>query len=337
MFKLSNTFIALILFISISIIAVSSGVLYINSSYMKSINTQEITLTIPHGSSVGTIANSLEKNGIVKSGTLFELSEMLNSDNRELKPGIYTFQPKQSFSEILNNLKSTPDLKEETTMVTIPEGFTIEQIAERLEENNVCTAKEFLELVKSKPEKDKKYLKNAENYEGFLFPDTYEFFYYSTPSTVLNKFLSEFENKMKNITDLNTDDTIYDKLKIASLLEKEAYHSDEMPKIASVINNRLNADSLLQIDASLLYAIGHKEKISNEDLKQDTPYNLYKYKGLPPTPICNPGLNAIKAAYSPEKTKYMYYSLDTETKYHKFAKTYEEHNKNIEKYLKTNN
>jgi UPF0755 protein len=301
---------------------------------MISTNTQEVTFTITHGSSISSISDKLEEKGVIKSGTLFELAEMLNGDNRSLKAGIYTFKPNQTFSDIIRTLKSGSDLETETTMVTIPEGFTIEQIAKRLEENKICTAEEFLQLVKSKPEKDKPYLKNVENYEGFLFPDTYEFFYYSSPNTVLNKFLSEFENKMSSITDLNTDTEVYEKIKIASLIEKEAYHADEMSKISSVIHNRLKEDMILQIDASLLYAIGHKEKIYEKDLETETPYNLYKNKGLPPTPICNPSINAIKAAYNPENTKYLYYSLDTDTKYHKFAKTLSEHNSNIEKYLK---
>lgn len=334
MFKLSNTFIALLLFISLIVITISSSFLIVDKYYMVSSNESAVTLTITHGSSINSIADKLEENGIVKSATLFELSEMINSDSRPLKAGIYTFQPDQTFSQLLNVLKSGSNKEEETTMVTIPEGFTIEQIANRLEENDICTASEFLALVKSKPEKDKPYLKNAMTYEGFLFPDTYEFYYYSSPNTVLNKFLSEFENKLKSVTDLSNDTSVYDKLKIASLIEKETYHADEMNKISGVIYNRINKDMLLQIDASILYAIGHKEKLYEKDLKTDTPYNLYLYKGLPPTPICNPSLNAIKAAYNPEESKYLYYALDTETKYHRFGKTLEEHQENIKKYLK---
>ena len=334
MFKLSNTFIALILFISICIIAVCSTILVVDKCYMVSINKEDVTFTITHGSSINSISDILEEKGVVKSATLFELSEMLNSDNRSLKAGIYTFQPKLTYAEILSILKSGQELKDETVMVTIPEGFTLDQIAMRLEENKVCTAEEFLNVVKSKPEKDKAYLKNVDTYEGFLFPDTYEFYYYSTPNSVLNKFLTQFENKMKTVTDLSSDTEVYEKLKIASLIEKETYHSDEMSKISSVIHNRLDKDMILQVDAALLYAIGHKEKIYNKDLETDTPYNLYKNKGLPPTPICNPSINAIKAAYSPEQTKYIYYSLDSETKYHKFDKTLKEHEENIDKYLK---
>ena len=334
MFKLSNTFIALLLFISVIVIIVSSSFLFIDKYLMTSINEQEITFTITYGSSINSIADKLEENGVIKSATLFELAEMISSDSRPLRAGIYTFLPDQTYTQLLNTLKTGSNKDTETTMVTIPEGFTLDQIATRLEENDICTAKEFITLVKSKPQKDKAYLKNVENYEGFLFPDTYEFYYYSSPNTVLNKFLSQFENKMSGITDITNDTELYNKLKIASLIEKEAYHSDEMGKISGVINNRIKDDMLLQIDAALLYAIGHKEKIYEKDLQTDTPYNLYMYKGLPPPPICNPGINAIKAAYNPESSKYLYYVLDSETKYHRFGKTLEEHQANIKKYYK---
>ena len=187
----------------------------------------------------------------------------------------------------------------------------------------------------AEPTLDYWFLKDLPNYEGFLFPDTYEFYYYSTAKQALKKFISTFDDKLVALgfTAENQNPEIYDLIKTASLIEKESYHKEDMTKISSVIKNRQDIDMLLQIDASLLYSIGHKEKIYQKDLEIDDPYNLYKYKGLPPTPICNPGFDAISAALNPAKTNYIYYVADGETKYHHFSKTYEEHQKNIAKYM----
>lgn len=331
--RLMNTCIAMVLFFALLILGTVYGTIFVDSKYFVSKNTEPVTFTIPQGSSISTIGGILENKGIIEKDLFFELYTTLLTKNNNMKPGIFTVQPNSTMTDIVNEIEKAPELEEKTINLTIPEGYTIEQIAERLEENNVCSKSDFIELAKSKPTLDYWFLQNVDNYEGFLFPDTYDFYYFSTAKQVLSKLVGEFDNKLKKLgIDENTEN-IYDIVKKASLIEKEAYHKEDMPKISSVIENRIKKDMLLQIDASILYSIGHKDKIYQSDLELDDPYNLYKYKGLPPTPICNPGTDAISAVLKPEKTNYIFYVADSETKYHHFSKTYEEHQRNIEKYM----
>lgn len=331
--RLLNTCLALVLFFAILLLSVSVGTIYVDKHFFNSTNKEEITITIPQGSTVSSIGTLLESKDIIAKDLFFEIYVMFTNNDKNLKAGIFTFKPNSSIEEIVTQITSSPELEESTVKVTIPEGYTIEQIAERLEENNVCSKSDFIELAKAEPKLDYWFLKDAPNYEGFLFPDTYDFYYYSTAKQVLTKLISEFDDKLVELGITEETTNIYDIIKKASLIEKEAYHKDDMTKISSVIENRIKADMLLQIDASILYSIGHKEKIYEKDLQIDDPYNLYKYKGLPPTPICNPGLDAIAATINPAKTNYLFYVADGETKYHHFSKTYEEHQKNISKYM----
>lgn len=331
--RLLNTCLALVLFFSFLLLSVSIGTVYVDQHFFNSINKEEVTLTIPQGSSVSSISSILENKEVISKDIFFELYVMFTNQDKDLKAGIFTFKPNSSMETIVSTINSAPVLEESIVKVTIPEGFTIEQIGERLEENNVCSKSDFIELAKSEPKLDYWFLKDAPNYEGFLFPDTYDFYYYSTAKQVLSKLVSEFDDKLVEIGITEETTNIYDVVKKASLIEKEAYHREDMTKISSVIENRIKEDMLLQIDASILYSIGHKDKIYESDLQIDDPYNLYKYKGLPPTPICNPGLDAIEATINPAKTNYLFYVADSETKYHHFSKTYEEHQKNISKYM----
>lgn len=331
--RLMNTCIALTVFFSILLLSTIFGTVFIDDTFFISCNTEEQTITIPQGSGVSDIGSILENKNILKKDLFFELYVMLTDNDKNLKAGIFKIQPNTTLENIVSTITSAPALEESTVKITIPEGFTIEQIAERLEENNVCAKSDFIELAMQKPTLDYWFLKDAPTYEGFLFPDTYDFYYYSTAKQVIKKLVGEFDNKLISLGLTEETSNIYDIVKTASLIEKEAYHKEDMTKISSVIVNRQKEDMLLQIDASLLYSIGHKEKIYEKDLQIDDPYNLYKYKGLPPTPICNPGLDAISATLTPEKTNYLYYVADGKTKYHHFSKTYEEHQKNINLYM----
>ena len=168
--------------------------------------------------------------------------------------------------------------------------------------------------------------------EGYLFPDTYEFYENENTVSVINKMLNNFEKRyttaMRNLTEKNGK-TIAEIVVLASLIEKEAMWESERTMISGVIYNRLNSPDRfpkLQIDATLMYVTGHKEALTADDLLIDSPYNTYLYDGLPPTAICNPGLNAILAAISPEPNEYYYYVADPETGGHVFSKTLDEHN-----------
>ena len=225
--------------------------------------------------------------------------------------------------------------------LTFPEGYTVEQIKTTLVQAGICKEEELNEAL-SVHEYNYDFLpKNLEEgenrLEGYLFPDTYQFYEDSDADTVVEKFLDNFDQKVTE--DMRSqieksDYSLREILTVASMVEKEAKLSSEQAKIAGVIYNRLNSKDYpyLNIDATILYVVGHKDALTKADLKIDSPYNTYTQKGLPPGPICNPGLDAIMAAINPEKHDYYFYvaSGDKDGS-HVFSKTLDEHNQAVAK------
>ena len=169
---------------------------------------------------------------------------------------------------------------------------------------------------------------DASRLEGYLFPDTYTFYVYMEPSSAIGKFLDNYNLKVTDDMKQQAADMGYTMdqiITIASMIEKEAANDEERAAIASVIYNRLAAGMPLQIDATVQYAKGNDEALTEADFQIDSPYNTYKNTGLPAGPICNPGLASIKAALNPDSTNYYYYALDTATKTHKFFSDYASH------------
>lgn len=230
--------------------------------------------------------------------------------------------------------------KVNTVKVTIPEGYTNEEIGQALQKSGLVTQKDFINETENWTDNNLWFLKGLPNdkhkLDGFLFPATYVFSKNASSKTIINKMLKTFEMKIEP----NKNDISKNKLNIrnilitASLVEKEAAKDVDRPKIAGVIYNRLDKKMPLQIDATILYVIGHKDKLYNKDLKVKSPYNTYLNKGLPPSPICNPGIKSINAAINPANTDYIYYVLNSKTNEHIFSKTYAEHIKNVSLYIK---
>lgn len=333
---MKNFFIALLVFALIVAGGIFGCKLYLDSlSY--TMNEETVIIEIPKGYSFSKIVDLLEENQIIKNSTYFKIIAMKNNQASDLKAGRYQISPKESIDELLTKLAEGKEIKRPTVSVTIPEGYTIKQIAKKLQEYNVITnEEEFIEKAFNW-ESERWFLKDANNnLEGYLYPDTYNFFVESTPEEVVERMLNRLDEKIQPYQDELTNHklNIHEIMTIASLIEKEARHDEDRPKISSVIYNRLNKDMILQIDASILYATGHKEEILKTDLQIDSPYNLYKYKGLPPTPIASPGIKSIEAALFPDTTDYLYYVADRKTGYHHFSKTYEEHKANTNKYWK---
>jgi len=246
------------------------------------------------------------------------------------------------YRALILGMRSTGgNMKAETVKVTIPEGYTVEQIIKLLAKNGVASEEDLMEAAKTADFNYSFIDNNSEEItrlEGYLFPDTYEFYVNTKkPSDALNKLISTFNSRVEALDQELLDQAKakgYDLKKIvvmASLIEKETDGSDHA-KIASVIYNRLNDDGshgtykMLQIDAALLYALPDgTTSLTNADKEMDSPYNLYKYQGLPPTAIANPGLASIKAALQPEDTGYYYYALGKDGKHH-YSSTLQEHN-----------
>lgn len=237
--------------------------------------------------------------------------------------------------------------QERTVRVTIPEGYTVELAAQRLEDKNVCKAEEFLkaandlsgysyEWLDSIPKKAKITYK----LQGFLFPDTYEVYKNTDAEKIVSMMLKNFDSKWKQISkDSKSKLTVYELVTLASVVEREAKVDTEYAKISGVIYNRLDKKMRLQVDATVLYPLTggkyNKKRTLYKDLEVDSPYNTYKYQGLPEGPICNPGINALKAAVDPQKHSYLYYHTDESGKgTHIFSETFSQHEKSLKNQAK---
>ncbi len=245
----------------------------------------------------------------------------------QIAAGDYEFSPNQSLLEIADIL-----IHERFTRnwVTIPEGWTIARIAERLHERGVADKEEFLALCQQ-PQRFKDIgmpLPENLHLEGYLFPTTYRL----PPGTGAEQAIRTMLNATRQQVYLRYKDamqqrglSLHELLTIASMIEKEVLHDDERPRVASVIYNRLKINMPLQIDATVLYGMGYwKERVLYKDLKHPSPYNTYLNRGLPPGPIANPGLASVRAALEPEQTEYLFYVAQANG-YHRFSRTYEEH------------
>lgn len=314
----------LLLLISIS----AFFLLTVNSKTIK----EDIVVTIKEGNGTKQISNTLQDKGLIKSSLAFTNYIKKKGETKNLKPGTYKFSAGEiTFDDILKKLIKGE--QEDSINVTIPEGYTVEQIAKLFEEKGLTTKDAFLEYAKNidipydyieKIDGDYRQL------EGFLFPDTYSIPISWGEKEIINLLLKQFDknwtdeykNKAKELN-LSAREIIT----IASLIEREARVEKERATISSVIHNRLKKGMLLQIDATVQYLLPEqKTRLLYKDLEIDSPYNTYKYAGLPPTPIASPGLSCIKAALYPEETEYYYYRTKAiNNGEHNFSKTYEEH------------
>lgn len=315
-----------------------------------------VTITIYENDDIDAITDKLYNAHLIRYPGLFRLYASFAVDDGEIKPGIWDLNAKYDYHALVRMM--TPSSSREVVTVLIPEGFSCRQIFTTLEENKVCTVDAISEYAANGELDDfwfMEFIERGDKYclEGFLFPDTYEFYKNDSPRNVLEKMLYNFDNRFTEemfwqIDQLNgkmsdtmryngrNDDYIKahllspkDLITVASMVEKETSSAEEGHTIASVIYNRLydwgSTPAYLNIDATVIYALDGKTNLVAEDLRVDSPYNTYINVGLTPGPICNPGLASIKAALEPENTDYYYYILDPETGVHKFSRTEEEH------------
>lgn len=303
-----------------------------------------VTVTVYESDTMEDIIEKLHKADLIRYPGLFKLYADLAVDEGEIKPGIWDLNTMYDYHALVN-MMSPSSSRTVVENVLIPEGFTCRQIFALLEENRVCTAKDLAEYAANGELKDYWFLENVERgfeycLEGFLFPDTYDFYKNSNPRDVLEKLLDNFEFRFNEemraqIDTLNANVTggtfdIHKVVIVASMIEKETAKNEESPRIASVIYNRLfkwgNTPPYLNIDASIVYALDGKTDLTAEDLQIESPYNTYTNTGLTPGAISNPGLASLKAALNPETTNYYYYVLNPAEGVHKFSTTLDEHN-----------
>ena len=302
-----------------------------------------VTVTIYEADTIDDIAEKLHANGLIKYPGLFKLYAGFAVDEGEIDPGIWDLNTRYDYHALVN-MMSASSTRKVVEALLIPEGYTCRQIFELLEENKVCTAIDIANYAASGELKEYWFLDgvirgDAYCLEGFLFPDTYDFYENSSPREVLEKMLDNFNHRfteeMKQQLNLLNGNvtgnsfTLRDVVIVASMIEKETSSNEESPKIASVIYNRLfdwgGNPAYLNIDASIVYALEGKTDLTAEDLRIDHPYNTYTNIGLTPGPISNPGLASIKAALNPAETNYYYYVLNPSTGVHQFSTTLDEH------------
>lgn len=307
-----------------------------------------VEVEIPIGSGLDNISQILETKGIIKNARIFKYYAKVNNES-DFQAGTYGLTQAMTPDELIQSLKTGVVYRTPAFTLVIPEGLTLDQIAERVAAKTSITEKQFMDFVTSDetvqgyigkyPEIITDEILN-ENIryalEGYLFPATYPFYEEAPPvNEIVDKMV---EATVQNIVPYKESweknkKTAHWFLTFSSLLEKEATSQSDRETIASVFNNRLQQDMPLQTDPTVLYALGtHKSRVLNEDLKVENVYNTYKNKGLPPGPIANAGVASYEAAAEPSKTNYLFFLADKDGVNH-FAKTYDEHLKNKAKYI----
>jgi UPF0755 protein len=266
----------------------------------------------------------LQSAGFLRSSRFTLALAILRREQGTVQPGTYAFRGGLQPMEVIERLR-----KPIRQMVRLPEGWWIARTAERLEAREVCKREDYISLASQAgrfadvlPA-----LKNVDSLEGLLYPDTYDLPPLLGAEGVIRRQLTNLKSKVG--PDFFKTENWHKVLNIAAMVEAETQKDDEKPIVAGVIYNRLAKRMRLQIDATALYALQEWKQLKpGEIAKIDSPYNTYRIDGLPPGPICSPGLASIRAAQKPEKHEYLYYVAMPGGR-HRFAKTYEEHLKNI--------
>lgn len=315
-------------------------ILIVSAPYIKefvaseSVDGDIVTIEIPMGASTENIGEILKEKGLIKSVTIFKVRAKLSDNGNRMNYGTFNLHVGMCIPDIINTLAGTYAHRP-TVMLTVPEGFSVQQIAARAESLGLCTRAEFLEALTDDYDyaflKDVPYVEGVHYHlQGFLYPETYEFFLDANAHDVIDKMLGQFEKETKGVK-IPEGRSLYEVVTVASMLEREALLDREMPRIAGVIQNRLEKDMRLQVDATVQYAVTKGEynikRVTYDDLEIDSPYNTYKNAGLPIGPISNVSVTGMKAALDPEEHGYLYYHTDTVKNdgSHIFTKTYEEH------------
>jgi UPF0755 protein len=345
---------------AITLLLLIAGVIGVKKSYtyiteglqpMDPTSEEIIQVEIPIGSGLDRISNTLEENGIIKNAKLFKYYAKFNNESN-FQAGTYDLTKAMTLDELIESLKTGKVYRKPVFTMTIPEGLSLDQIAELIEKRLQIPAEDFLTFVNDQANIDRlmsKYpriltediLDENVRYplEGYLFPATYPFYEEKpTINTIVETMIQATStNVIPYLTYLDEQEkSVHWLLTFASLVEKEATAQSDREAIASVFNNRMAIDMLLQTDPTVAYAHGeHLSQTLYVHLEIDNPYNTYKYTGLPPGPIANAGKSSIEAVIFPEKTPYLYFLADKEGKNH-FAENYEEHLRLKAQYIDSN-
>lgn len=306
--------------------------------------TGEMNLEVKNGDTLNSIIDSLYKKKQIKNAELLKIYIKYKKMNTNIKAGKYIFYNDLTISKFIGNLNNGI-YDEKAVIVTIPEGYNLEQIAKLLESKNVISQAEFISECKNytlpsfvNNDKNRKYC-----LEGFLFPDTYSFRKNIKSKEIIDIMVNNFQYTINDIQKKDnkkfTDSDIDKYITLASIIEKESNNNDDRPKIASVFYNRLNTKMMLQSDVTVLYSYGVTNIyelssdgiLHNNKLGIKSPYNTYYVKALPEGPICSPGRASIEAAINPAKTSYYYFVATKDGVM--YSKTQKEHEAYVKKYI----
>lgn len=322
------------------VVVLAVGAIWVYDQLQPAPRGTPVKFTIVRGESTTAIAADLEQQGIIRNAFLFRALLSLGHKGHLIQAGEYSMTPGTPIAELVTQMEHG-QVMSNIVRVTIPEGFTVQQIADRLNQMHVCTTAAFMSEVahgkftESFLSELPKNPKIKDRLEGYLFPDTYDFVRGESPHQVIDEMLRDFEKHVTPavLAEMKSQHlTLAEAITEASMVEKEAKVNFERPIIASVIDNRLKHQPpmKLQIDATVLYVIGHRNIVTDADLQAKSPYNTYLNYGLPPGPIANPGLASIMAVLHPSHTNYLYYVVKNNgTGEDYFATTFAEQERNI--------
>ncbi|GAB3050525.1 endolytic transglycosylase MltG [Virgibacillus ainsalahensis] len=345
--------IATIVFIALIIIIVIGSIslfLYIKSALepVDPDSEDEVKIEIPIGSSSSTIASILEENGLIKDARVFRFYVQFNNES-DFQAGEYTFTPSMNVDELIQSIKNGRVIADPVHTITIPEGLSIDQIAEIYAENLHFSKDEFLDKVN-----DTSYIEQLiDEYpdilsddildeeirtplEGYLFAATYDF-YEEEPGieSIIEKMLTQTETVVYSYIDEIDEQglSIHEAVTFASLVEMESGEVEQRNEIAGVFYNRMEEDMPLQTDPTVLYALGeHKDQVLYEDLEIESPYNTYVIEALPIGPIANYAESSLEAVVNPSESDYLYFLHDDKGNIH-YAESYDEHLQNREEHM----
>ena len=327
--------IAILLIVGSLVVSAVSGFFVENLRPVEYLKDPPVVLDIPQGIGFNEITERIKTAGLIRSKKIFKTYAVLSGKANRIQGGGYSFSAPVSALELLKILTEGP---REISMTIFP-GMTLKEIDARLSELSIVVKGKLLDFNFDNLTTEYPFLKGVDSLEGYLLPDTYYFYENTRPETLVRKILDNF--KERALPFFRTNDNVANVLKIASFLEKEIPDNDERRIAAGIIEKRLKNGIFLQIDATVIYAKCSGRfldcpELFKDDFKIKSPYNTYLHVGLPPTPIGNPSVEAIKSVIEKKNSPYWYYLSDPKTKKTIFSKDFDEHNRNRVKYLLNN-
>jgi UPF0755 protein len=325
-------FLVLLLFL---ILALAAGLLFTFQSLSApaSHTSRMVTVEIKSGMSTSKIAAALEEKHAIRSRLVFTLLAKFNGKSDKLKAGEYEIDAANDAATILARIAEGNSV---LNYVTVPEGLTLAQIARLLAGKGISDEASLINAARN-PKLLAAFQISGRDAEGYLMPETYSFRKDMSADEVLRRMTSLFFIRSKPLVEkyqANSKLNLHSIITLASIIEKEGAGPEEFGAISAVFHNRLRLNMPLQADPTVIYANPNYDgNIHKRDLSIDSPYNTYKYRGLPPGPIANPGLKAIEAAYAPRDADYLYFVAMGSGRGHYFSSTLEEHNKAVKKYI----